>query len=76
MNLSLQIARLKDGLNVGELFHGPTLTFKDLALSVVGQLYEFFLKKRNDKVIVLVGNENLLFLQYYQISFLRISEQY
>ena len=39
----IPISRLKNGLNIAELYHGPTLAFKDLALGVVGQLYEYFL---------------------------------
>ncbi|EGV63409.1 threonine synthase [Yamadazyma tenuis] len=31
-----------------ELFHGPTYAFKDVALQFVGNLFEFFLKRRND----------------------------
>lgn len=34
----IKISRLGVGLNIAELFHGPTLAFKDLALSVVGQV--------------------------------------
>ena len=41
----IPISRLKNGLNIAELYHGPTLAFKDLALGVVGQLYEYFLGK-------------------------------
>ena len=51
----IQIARLKDNLNVAEMFHGPTLAFKDLALSVVGQLYNYFLDRAKKHVTVLIG---------------------
>ena len=30
-----------------ELFHGPTLAFKDVALQFVGNLFEFFLARKN-----------------------------
>ena len=52
----IKIAELKNGLKVAELFHGPTLAFKDLALGVVGELYNYFLEKSKKKCIVLVGN--------------------
>ena len=42
----IPISRLRNGLNIAELYHGPTLAFKDLALGVVGQLYEYFLGNR------------------------------
>jgi len=51
----IQIARLKDNLNIAELFHGPTLAFKDLALCVVGQLYDYFLARREEHMTVLIG---------------------
>ena len=51
----VQLQRLTNGLNILELFHGPTLAFKDLALSVVGQLFEYFLHKRQKHVTVVVG---------------------
>ena len=51
----IQIARLKEGLNVAEMFHGPTLAFKDLALGVVGQLYNYFLERAQKHVTVLIG---------------------
>lgn len=31
-----------------ELFHGPTYAFKDVALQLVGNLFEYFLHKRNE----------------------------
>eukprot|EP00698_Gefionella_okellyi_P025648 TRINITY_DN9458_c0_g1_i1.p1 TRINITY_DN9458_c0_g1~~TRINITY_DN9458_c0_g1_i1.p1 ORF type:complete len:448 (-),score=73.44 TRINITY_DN9458_c0_g1_i1:21-1364(-) len=42
-------------ITVCELFHGPTLSFKDIALQVIGQLLQTFLRKRNDWITVLVG---------------------
>jgi threonine synthase len=37
-----------------ELFHGPTLAFKDVALQLLGQLFEKFLTG-NDKALTIVG---------------------
>jgi threonine synthase len=38
-----------------ELFHGPTLSFKDYALSLVAQMIEYFLEKRNKNTVIVVG---------------------
>lgn len=32
-----------------ELFHGPTFAFKDVALQILGNLFEFFLRRKNAK---------------------------
>lgn len=49
------IKRFPDRLNVMELFHGPTWSFKDLALSCVGQFLSYFLSKRKEHFIILGG---------------------
>ncbi|WP_444910970.1 threonine synthase [Microbulbifer sp. TRSA005] len=36
-----------------ELFHGPTLAFKDFALQFLGQLFDHLLKKRGERVVVM-----------------------
>ena len=46
--------RLDDTHYILELFHGPTLAFKDIALQFLGQLFEYLLEKEN-KDLVIVG---------------------
>jgi threonine synthase len=41
------LVHLKDNLYLLELFHGPTFAFKDVALQFLGNLFEFFLVRRN-----------------------------
>ena len=50
----VQMTRLSSHLNILELFHGPTLAFKDLAMLCVGQFLEYFLAKRKKHMTVLV----------------------
>ena len=38
-----------------ELFHGPTLAFKDLALQLVGRLFEHVLTQRDERITMLVA---------------------
>ena len=42
-------------INLLELFHGPTLAFKDIAMQVIGNMYEEILKKNNQKINVIVA---------------------
>jgi len=42
-------------INLLELFHGPTLAFKDIAMQVIGNMYEKILAKNNLKVNVVVA---------------------
>ncbi|KAH9474795.1 Threonine synthase [Psilocybe cubensis] len=41
------LKKLDDKTFVLELFHGPTFAFKDVALQLLGNLFEFFLLRRN-----------------------------
>ncbi|KAI0772866.1 tryptophan synthase beta subunit-like PLP-dependent enzyme [Trametes elegans] len=41
------LKKLTEKTYVLELFHGPTFAFKDVALQLLGNLFEFFLKRRN-----------------------------
>ena len=36
----MRVVELKGGLRISELFHGPTLAFKDLGLGVVARLLQ------------------------------------
>lgn len=36
-----------------ELFHGPTLAFKDFALQLLGRLLDHILTKRNERVVIM-----------------------
>ena len=42
-------------INLLELFHGPTLAFKDIAMQVIGNMYEKILKKNNSHVNIVVA---------------------
>ena len=41
--------------NVLELFHGPTLAFKDIAMQLLGNFYEHYLNKNNKNINVIVA---------------------
>jgi len=43
----------KDGLYILELFHGPTLAFKDVALQFLGNLFESLLTESGDHMNIL-----------------------
>ena len=41
------------GTTIVELFHGPTLAFKDVALQLLGRLFEHVLAQRNQHLNIL-----------------------
>ena len=46
------LVQLDEGHHLMELFHGPTLAFKDIALQVVGRLFDHELKRRQQRVMI------------------------
>ena len=42
-------------LKLLELFHGPTLAFKDIAMQFIGNLYEYYLSKNDEKINIVVA---------------------
>jgi len=48
----IPLTDLGDGIWLAELFHGPTLAFKDVALQLVGRLFDHELTRRGEKVTV------------------------
>lgn len=47
------VKRLKDGLVILELSNGPTLAFKDMAMQLLGNLFEYVLDKRGESLNIL-----------------------
>jgi threonine synthase len=46
------LVQLETGLFVQELFHGPTLSFKDMAMQVLGRLFDYVLTQRGRRVTI------------------------
>jgi threonine synthase len=49
------LVELEPGLWVVELFHGPTLAFKDVALQLVGRLFDRELQRRGERRTIVVA---------------------
>ncbi len=47
------LTRLEDGLYTQELSNGPTLAFKDMAMQLLGNLFEYVLEKRGESINIL-----------------------
>ena len=50
----VKISKVND-LKLLELFHGPTLAFKDIAMQFIGNLYEYYLSKNDEKINIVVA---------------------
>ena len=49
------LVEIEPGVYVVELFHGPTLAFKDVALQLVGRLFDHELSRRGERATVVVA---------------------
>jgi len=49
------LVEIEPGLCVVELFHGPTLAFKDVALQLVGRLFDRELQRRGERRTIVVA---------------------
>ncbi len=49
------LVEVEAGLFVVELFHGPTLAFKDVALQLVGRLFDAELARRGERATIVVA---------------------
>ncbi len=47
------VIKLEEGLYLQELSNGPTLAFKDMAMQLLGNLFEYVLNKRKDSLNIL-----------------------
>ncbi len=55
LNFPCPLVKLSDDLYVLELFHGPTLSFKDFGARTMARLMQYFLRKRGERRIILVA---------------------
>ena len=47
------VKTLEPGLHILELSNGPTLAFKDMAMQLLGNLFEYVLAKKNERTNIL-----------------------
>lgn len=55
INFDAPVKQLDENLNVLELFHGPTLAFKDFGARFMSRLMQYFLQRQQKKVNILVA---------------------
>ncbi len=48
----VSFVELDDDIHLVELFHGPTLAFKDVALQLLGRLFDLELTRRSERVTI------------------------
>ena len=55
IDFDIPLVKVKDNIFSLELFHGPTLAFKDVGARFMSRCLGFFAKEKNEKVVVLVA---------------------
>ncbi|WP_184165938.1 threonine synthase [Chryseobacterium shigense] len=55
VSFDIPLKKINDRISVLELFHGPTLAFKDVGARFMSRCLSYFLKDQNKKVTVLVA---------------------
>lgn len=55
INFPIPLKRVEDNIHVLELFHGPTLAFKDVGARFMAGLFEYFLANDKEQVTILVA---------------------
>jgi len=55
ISFEIPLKKINDRISVLELFHGPTLAFKDVGARFMSRCLSYFLKDENKKVTVLVA---------------------
>ena len=55
INFPAPVKKLKEGLFIQELFHGPSLAFKDFGARFMAELMSHFISKENNKLTILVA---------------------
>lgn len=55
ISFSAPLTKLKDSLFVLELFHGPTLAFKDFGARFMARVMSYFIKDSNQEINILVA---------------------
>ena len=48
----IPVKTLSSGIELVELFHGPTLAFKDVAMQMLGRLFDYELARRNTRTTI------------------------
>ncbi len=55
INFKAPVVELEEGLGVLELFHGPSLAFKDFGARFMARLMSYFIRHSNEKLTILVA---------------------
>ena len=55
ISFPIPLKQLDENLYVLELFHGPTLAFKDVGARFMAGLFQYFLRNENREVVILVA---------------------